>query len=139
MNGNKLNVIKVVVSGAGIAVLALGVRYGLLESGILPRECGSFAELWSSATPVMCGFKWALVQSFLEQRLGWLSLVCGVLAFGLSSRRLAWAGWLTGVLGLVFYNYEGAAVGGLLALLVLCRPVSAGKASAMPVSSQPIA
>lgn len=34
-------------------------------------------------------------------------------------RRLAWVGWLCGVAGLVLYSQDPAAVGALLALLVL--------------------
>ena len=138
----KLNVIKIVVSGLVVVLIALGVRYGLLESGVLPRECGFLGEVAGHASVLMCGFKWALVQSFLYQRLGWFSLLCGVAAFGFSSRRLAWLGWISGILGLVFYNYEGAAVGGMLSLLVLSRPFgarNAGNANARPVSSQPTA
>ncbi|TAH44220.1 MAG: hypothetical protein EYC67_13730 [Betaproteobacteria bacterium] len=62
------------------------------------------------------------MQSFLHQRLGWLSLACGVLAFANGCRRAAWGGWLLGLVGLVLYSYEPAAVGAMLSLLVLARP-----------------
>lgn len=100
--------------GAVLAAIALWFRLGLLEAGVLPRDC-----TLADAPAAACIFKDALVQSFLHQRLGWVSLGAGVLAFVLSCRRLAWVGWLTGVAGLVLYSYDPAAVGGLLALLVL--------------------
>ncbi|ENO87484.1 hypothetical protein C666_10835 [Thauera linaloolentis 47Lol = DSM 12138] len=103
------------------ALLVLGgayaVRYGLLENGVLPRDC-SLPE----AQGGLCVFKTVLVQSFVHQRMGWFSLACGVLAFVLGGRRFAWAGWLSGLAGLVFYSYDPAAVGALLSLLVLARP-----------------
>lgn len=103
-----------VVAGAVVAAAALWLRYGLLEAGSLPRDC-SLAD----APVAACAFKTALVQSFLDQRLGWVSLVLGALAFVLTCRRLAWAGWLAGVAGLVLYSQDPAAIGALLALLVL--------------------
>lgn len=96
---------------------ALAIRYGLLENGVLPRDC-TVAE----APAALCAFKTTLVQGFLHQRVGWVSLICGLLAFVLGSRRFAWAGWASGLAGLVFYSYDPAAVGALLALLVLARP-----------------
>lgn len=100
--------------GALVAALALWFRHGLLEAGVLPRDCTVVDAPFAA-----CAFKDALVQTFLHQRLGWVSLGAGVLAFAFSCRRLAWAGWLSGVAGLVLYSYDPAAVGGLLALLVL--------------------
>ncbi|TDN56648.1 hypothetical protein [Azoarcus indigens] len=108
----------VLMVGLVVLAAALGTRYGLLENGVLPHECGAtYGEsIWSA-----CGFKWALVQSFLQQRMGWASLALGVLAFVFSCRRAAWAGWLIGMAGLVLYSYDYAAVGALLSLLVLAR------------------
>lgn len=105
-------ILALVVGGA-----ALGVRYGMLENGVLPRDCTV-----QDAPAALCAFKTALVQGFLHQRMGWVSLVCGALAFALASRRLAWAGWASGLAGLVLYSYDPAAVGALLSLLVLVRP-----------------
>lgn len=102
------------LAGLLLAAIALWFRHGLLEAGVLPRDC-----TLADAPVLACAFKDALVQSFLHQRLGWVSLAAGVLAFAFGCRRLAWLGWLTGVAGLVLYSYDPAAVGGLLALLVL--------------------
>lgn len=113
----KHGIAAIVVWALLVLGFALGVRHGLLENGVLPRDC-SLVE----AQGALCTFKTALVQSFLHQRIGWLSLACGALAFALGCRRFAWAGWLSGLVGLVFYSYDPAAVGALLSLLVLARP-----------------
>jgi len=116
-NLGNTTLVSVALSGLAVLVLAVGLRYGLLENGLLPRDCDA-----AGAPALACGFKWALVQSFLHQRLGIAGLVLGLAAFALSCRRLAWAGWLLGLAGLVLYNQDYAAVGGLLSMLVLARP-----------------
>ncbi len=135
--GVKSRCIRALLAGGVVFIVAAAIRYGLLENGVLPRDCGVFPV---EAPFGACGFKWALVQSFLHERIGWISLFCGASAFSLDRRKLAWAGWLAGIVGLVLYSYDPAAVGALLSLLVLVRPgASAGSASARPVSSQPMA
>ena len=114
INLSKHGVAAPLLAGLVLAAIALWFRHGLLEAGLLPRDCTLADAPWAA-----CVFKDALVQTFLHQRVGWVSLVAGVLAFARPCRRLAWVGWLTGVAGLVLYSYDPAAVGGLLALLVL--------------------
>lgn len=110
-------VVAIAASALIILGTAMSIRYGMLENGLLPRDCTA------AGTPAgPCAFKWALVQSFLHQRVGWASLLFGALAFGFACRKLAWAGWVAGLLGLVFYSFDPAAVGALLSLLVLSRP-----------------
>ena len=116
-SSGKYGVAAIIVSAIVVLGAAFAVRHGLLESGVLPRDC-SLAE----AHRGLCVFKTVLVESFLQQRVGWFSLACGLCAFALGCRRLAWAGWLSGLAGLVFYSYDPAAVGGLLSLFVLARP-----------------
>ncbi len=133
--------IRPLLAGGLLFAVAAAIRYGLLENGALPRDCAFSA---GDALMGLCGFKWTLVQSFLHQRIGWVSLACGLYAFLFHRRALAWAGWLAGIAGLVLYSYDPAAVGALLSLLVLARPVggrgtNTGSASARPVSSQPMA
>ncbi len=133
--------VRALLAGGVVFIVAAAIRYGLLENGVLPRDCGVFP---AEAPFGACGFKWALVQSFLHQRIGWVSLLCGASAFFLDRRKLAWVGWFAGIAGLVLYSYDPAAVGALLSLLVLVRPAgrrgtSTGSASARPVSSQPMA
>ena len=116
-SSGKYGVAAIIVSAIVVLGAAFAVRHGLLESGVLPRDC-SLAE----AHRGLCVFKTVLVESFLQQRVGWFSLACGLCAFALGCRRLAWAGWLSGLAGLVFYSYDPAAVGGLLSLFELARP-----------------
>lgn len=105
---------RVLFSGLAVAALALWFRHGLLEAGALPRDC-----TLADAPLMACTFKTALVQIFIDQRIGWVSLLAAGLALVPGWRGLAWAGWLCGVAGLVLYSYDPAAVGALLALLVL--------------------
>lgn len=97
---------------------ALIARYGFMESGWLSAECdGTVAEGFEG----WCAAKWLLIQSFLDQRLGWVSLIAGSLAFLSRSMSLALAGWLTGIAGLILYSFDYAAVGAVLSLLVWAR------------------
>lgn len=114
INLSKYGIATPLLAGALVAAITLWLRHGLLEAGLLPADCAL-----ADAPGVACAFKDGLIQTFLHQRLGWASLVTGALAFALSCRRLAWVGWLSGVAGLVLYSYDPAAVGALLALLVL--------------------
>lgn len=100
--------------GAAALGLALWLRYGVLEAGRLPVDCTADGG-W------VCGFKTALVWSFLGNKLGWLALGSGVLAFVSGFRPLAWLGWASGLLGLVLYCFDASAVGSLAALLALIR------------------
>jgi len=105
----------------GFALLAavLGLRYGVIEAGLLPLNCAGGA---GAAPAWQCALKTVLVHTFIDQRVGWFSLATGAIAFAWSCRRLAWAGWLSGIAGLVLYSFDPAAVGALLALFVLARP-----------------
>lgn len=98
--------------------VALGLRYGALEAGVFPLDCGGAI---ADGLDGLCAAKWILVQSFIHQRLGWLSLLLGLLAFATRRRSFAWGGWLTGLAGLVLYSFDPAAIGALLSLLVLAR------------------
>ncbi|GHT87351.1 hypothetical protein AGMMS49543_23180 [Betaproteobacteria bacterium] len=115
---------RIFASGIGLGLALLALRYGVIENGLLPRDCGP-----AGGASWQCGLSWLLVQSFQAQRLGWLALVFGVLGFAANVRRLAWVGWLGGIAGLVLYCPDYAAVGMLLGLFVLLRgEVMAGKA-----------
>ena len=132
INLSKHGVAAPLLAGLVLAAIALWFRHGLLEAGLLPRDCTLADAPWAA-----CVFKDALVQTFLHQRVGWVSLVAGVLAFALPCCRLAWVGWLTGVAGLVLYSYDPAAVGGLLALLVLVGTDEQGRQGEGEPDQQP--
>lgn len=135
-NGNvlpKWAVLKWALAVLASAALAFLLRYAVLEAGLLPRDCGgSLAE----GVDGLCAVKWLLVQSFIDQRLGWLSLACALLAvlvavrahgrsMPAAARALAWLAVHAGVWGLVLYSFEPAAVGFMLALLLLSRAAPA--------------
>ncbi|SIR43393.1 hypothetical protein SAMN05421829_11582 [Aromatoleum tolulyticum] len=101
-----------------VLVAVLLLRYAVLEAGVFPSDC---KPLLADGPEGLCLAKWALVQTFMQQRLGWASLILGVLAFVSRRRSVAWGGWLCGIAGLVLYSFDYAAVGAMLSLLVLAR------------------
>lgn len=107
--------------GAAVLAAALLLRYAALEAGVFPLDCGAAV---ADGFDGSCAAKWLLVQSFLDERLGWLSLVLGLAAFATRRRGFAWGGWVSGIAGLVLYSFDPAAVGALLSLLVLARAAS---------------
>lgn len=115
-----------------VAGVAMALRYGMLENGFLPQDCSA-----ADAPQALCAFKAVLLQTFVQQRMGWVSLACAVPAFLLSSRPLAWAGSLLGAAGLVLYSQEPAAVGALLSLLVLLRTREQGRRGKQQAGEQP--
>jgi hypothetical protein len=120
----------IVAVGAAALGLALGLRYGLLEAGRLPADCGADPG-WA------CRFKTALVWSFLGNKLGWLALGSGAAAFVSGYRPLAWLGWVTGLSGLVLYCFDASAVGGLAALLALVRSPQPGTGGEQQAAQPP--
>lgn len=125
---------KLVCISLVVLAAAMGVRYGLVESGAFPTDCGdSLAE----AGTALCAAKWVIIQSFLHQRLGWFSLAFGVAAFLTRRRPLAWAGWLSGLVGLILYSFDYSAVGALLSLLVLARTATQVRHSKKETSHEP--
>lgn len=120
----------IVAVGAAALGVALGLRYGLLEAGRLPADCGAGSG-WA------CRFKDALVWSFLGNKLGWLALGSGALAFVSGWRPLAWVGWVAGLSGLVLYCFDASAVGGLAALLALVRSPQPGAGGEQQAAQPP--
>ncbi|MBL8445783.1 MAG: hypothetical protein JNJ44_00020 [Zoogloeaceae bacterium] len=104
----------VMVAGGVALIVAWGLRYGLLEAGRLPADC-------SVLRGAACTFKEALVWIFLGNKLGWLALASGAMAFFSGNRALAWVGWITSMLGIILYCFDTSAVGLLAALLALIR------------------
>lgn len=110
------------VSSIVLAAVLL-LRYAVLEAGVFPAEC---APYFGDGLEGWCLAKWLLVQAFIHQRVGWVSLALGVAAFVSRRRPLAWGGWLSGLAGLVLYGFDYAAVGAMLSLLVLARSGAQG-------------
>lgn len=97
-----------------LAVAAL-VRHRLIEPAAIAHLCDP--DPWRGA----CAFRSALIRLFVNQEIGALALVAGVIATLRRSVRWASLGLSAGAAGLVLYSYEPAAVGALLSVLVLVR------------------
>ena len=66
-----------------------------------------------------------IVATFNRQQLGYVAAGAALLALVPRLRPLAWLAWASGLAGLVLYCWDYAAVGAVLALLVLARPANA--------------
>jgi hypothetical protein len=96
--------------------LALAARFGLVEAAEFAAGCE--AAPWDGA----CILRSALVQSFLDQRVGWFALASGVVATLLRRRWIATLSLVCGCAGLVLYSAGPAAPAVLLSAMVLVRP-----------------
>lgn len=111
----------VLVAGGAVLLLALAIRFGLMENEALAAQCALQAD-------ALCTLRTLIPQLFIDQRIGWLALVAGLVGFATGRRRLAWIGWLAGVAGMQLYSVDYATVGALLSLLALFRrPAGSGQ------------
>jgi hypothetical protein len=114
----KSRVLTLILSGAAVLGLALWARYGLIEPEGMAHAClGS--EDWQ------CVLRDLIVATFSRQQLGYVAVGAAVLALVPRLRPLAWLAWASGLAGLMLYCWDYAAVGVVLALLVLARPAKA--------------
>lgn len=125
-----------------IAAATLGVllawlaRHGLVEPADLTARCD--AARWDGAA---CVLRTLVVQSFIDQRIAWVSVAAGLLAntlahvrahkirWSASARACAWVGLASGAAGLVLYS-AGVAAAGFLMSALAC--VDAGASGASP-------
>ena len=114
----KARVFTLVLSGVVVLGLALWARYGLIEPEGIAHAClGS--DAWN------CVLRDLIVATFNRQQLGYVAAGAALLALVPRLRPLAWLAWASGLAGLVLYCWDYAAVGAMLALLVLARPANA--------------
>lgn len=114
----KARVFTLVLSGVVVLGLALWARYGLIEPEGIAHAClGS--DAWN------CVLRDLIVATFNRQQLGYVAAGAALLALVPRLRPLAWLAWASGLAGLVLYCWDYAAVGAVLALLVLARPANA--------------
>ena len=98
--------------------VALALRHTVVEPAALAHGCDP--NPWAG----WCAPRTLLLQTFVEQRIGWLALAAGIAASCLR-RAPRLQRWLVGVAlacgcaGLILYSYEPSAVGVLLAALSL--------------------
>lgn len=98
-----------------VMMLSLGFRAQVVEQ----NELGFFCD--GGGQTLVCKIRWLVVQSFNHFGLGYFGLFLGLLAVVTRSGFVGlWAGCV-GVAGLVFYNWDYAAVGCLLGVLTLAR------------------
>jgi hypothetical protein len=114
----KTRILALVASGIAVLGLTLWARYGLIEPEGIAHAClGS--EEWH------CVLRDLIVATFNRQQLGYVAVGAAILALVPRLRPLAWLAWVSGLAGLVLYCWDYAAVGTVLALLVLARPANA--------------
>jgi hypothetical protein len=109
---------------------SIALRYGLMESDLLHGLCAVSDDDWRCMTR-----RWA-PQIFMDQRIGWLALAAGALAWlpawPLARRALAGLALVSGAAGLVLYSADAAAAGLLLGLITLMSPPANLAASSTP-------
>lgn len=118
MSRMQTQVLQLLLSGLAALGVALWVRYALVEQE-------GMAVLCAQAADAGCMVRETAIAIFTQQRLGYFGLAAAVLSQIPRLRRLAWAGWVVGIAGLVLYCYEPSAPAVILALLVLARPAPA--------------
>ncbi len=96
-------------------VFSLWVRSALIEQ----NELGFFCDGGGHTLP--CQIRWLAVLSFNHLGLGYFSLFLGLLAVVTRSGWVGFAAGLVGMVGLVLYCWDYAAVGFLLGVLTLAR------------------
>lgn len=85
-------------------------------------EPADIAHLCDGGTgPWWCRVRAAVIMTFAHHALGYTALFLGVLATLIRVRAVALAAAMTGMAGLLLYEFEYSAVALLLGLLVLAR------------------
>jgi hypothetical protein len=102
----------VIASAFAVAALA---RYLLIEPEGYGFRCAAGGPWW-------CLPRAALVLTFHSGVIGWAALVAGACAFAWRYRPAALGAAVLGAFGLILYDYDLAAVGFALGVLVLVRP-----------------
>jgi hypothetical protein len=98
--------------------LALLLRHRVVEPTSIAYVCDP--RPWEG----WCAARSLLVMSFMHQRIGWLALAVGIVAFASGRPGFARLALAAGAAGLVLYSYEPSAIGALLGGLVLVRKKS---------------
>ena len=111
--------------GTAIGVAA-AARHLLVEPAELAARCDAgLADAW-------CALRWWIIETFVQQRIGWFALILALVASVGAWRSLAALALFAACAGLVLYSTELCAPAALLALLVLVRrrpPTVAAKPS----------
>ena len=97
------------------AALAWWVRKGLVEPDVIGSLCRA------SGGPDWCEVRRLVIQGFVHNVYGWLSVLAALFAFWRRVESLAWLGLVSGLVGCVLYRFEPAGAGLLAAVLILGR------------------
>jgi hypothetical protein len=113
---------RIAAIAAGFAVIlaaALLLRFGLLENPALDEACGG--GLRPPTTVDWCVLRPALADLLHRSATGPVSLAFGLAAYLFRLRWAAVVALLCGTAGLVLYNQDYGAIGGLLGLMALAE------------------
>ena len=107
----------IVPVGLSLTVLMLGIwaRFQLIEAKDLGFYCVS------GGVGPLCTLRGLLVQAFDSFGLGYAAVFLGFLGTLTRSEPIAFLAVNVGILGLLLYNWDYAALGFLLGVLVLAR------------------
>lgn len=131
MNRYKTVLTVITVCAAAFA-LAAAARYGLVEPTDMTAQCdGGAKDVW-------CNVRAWTIQSFVNQRIGWVALFLAICATATAWRSIAGAALFAACSGLILYTTELCAPAVLLALMVFVRVTEEGQAPATAsVSNSP--
>ena len=97
------------------AALAWWVRKGLVE----PDAIGSLCS--ASGAPAWCEVRRLVIEGFVRNVYGYVSVLAALLALWRRVEALAWLALVSGLVGCVLYRFEPAGAGLLAAVLILGR------------------
>jgi hypothetical protein len=106
---------RIAAIAAACLALALAARYRLVEPAALTAACEP--DPWQGS----CALRSLVVETFLQQRIGWVALVGAIVATVSRSLRIAGFALAAGCAGMVLYSTQLAAPAALLAALVIVR------------------
>lgn len=118
------NAIKILLFAAVLAVAMQAIRLLLVEPDEVARSCVAQAGQW------FCPMRDFVVQGFVHKWYGTVSLIAAVLAWLGGWAVCAVLAMITGMAGVVLYDFDMAALGLLLGALLLMRHASREQAAA---------
>jgi hypothetical protein len=124
-------VLKVLLFAAALAALMQAIRLLLVEPDEMAQTCLVDATQWP------CQIRNLAIQGFARHLYGPISIATALLAWLGGIRVFAVLAMLSGMAGMVLYDFELAALGFTLGALLLARGVGANAASvAEPIVEQ---
>ena len=126
-------VLTVITVCAAAFALAAAARHGLVEPPDMTAHCDGGAQ------DVRCNVRAWVIQSFVNQRIGWVALALAMLATVTAWRSIAAAALFVACAGLILYTTELCAPAVLLALLVFVRSAAEGRVGNLAEGQAPAA